>query len=111
MTGDTDTRRIGMATSYPNTTSDMFITDMEGEFVDDISRDNRLIMKELNRQRLLMLFSSKGAVLGKKGDGFLFLKYWKRLSVLNRCSQVIMRKPIAYFSGFCSCHRGLHRRT
>ena len=110
MTGDTDTRRIGMATSDPYTTDNMLITTMEEEFVDDISLDNKLIMRELNRQRLLMLFSLMGAVLGNDRDGFLFLKYWKRISVLNRCSQVITRKPVAYFSGFCSCHRGLHWR-
>lgn len=62
------------------------------------------------RQCLLMLFASMNAVVGKDEDGFLFLKYWKRTNVLNRCSQVIIRKPPAYFSGFCSCHRGLHWR-
>ncbi len=41
-------------------------------------------------------------------DGFLFLKYWKRLSFLNKCSQVIIRKPIIYLLGFCSRNRGLH---
>ena len=113
-TSDTVTRRIGMATSYPNTSEDMtYDSDVvcdEEEFVGDIPMDNRLIMNELNHQCLLMMFSLRGAVLGKDEDGFLFLKYWKRKNILNKCSQVIMRKPIIYLSGFCSRNRGLHWR-
>lgn len=108
MVGDTDTRRIGMATSYPNTSEDMTYMDDESEFVDYIGDDNRLLMRWLSSQNLLLLFFSMGAILGKDSDGFLFLKYWKRKNVLNRCSQVIMRKPIIYLSGFCSQNRGLH---
>jgi len=73
-----------------------------------IGDDNRLLMKELIRHNLLLLYSSMGAMLGKDCDGFLFLKYWKRKNVLNKYSQVIMRKPIIYLSGFCSRNRGLH---
>ena len=105
MVGDTDTRRIGMATSYPNTSDTVFFREEMFETFDSgscdyIACENRLIMNELIHQNLLLLYSSMGAVLGRDGDGFLFVKYWKRKNVLNKCSQVIMRKPIIYMSGF-----------
>ena len=51
-----------------------------------------------------------GAVVGwckELWSGFRLL-YWKRFDFQKKCSQVISRIPIIYFSGFCSRHRGLH---
>ena len=103
MVGNTDTSDTVFS-------RDEMLESFTSNFCDNISRDNRLLMKELIRQNLLLLYSSMGAVLGKDEDGFLFLKYWKRKNILNKCSQVIMRKPIIYLSGFCSRNRGLHWR-
>ena len=74
--------------------------------------DKSPINKWINHQNLLLLFSKMDAVIGKDyEDGFVFLKYWKRLKFQKQYSQVMSIKPIAYFSGFCSRHRGLHWRT
>ena len=74
----------------------------DDDYVSDLLKKRILI-----RQNRLILFSSIGAILGKDEEGYLFLKYWRKLNSRKGYSQVRVRKPITYFSGFCSQHRGL----
>lgn len=106
MTSDTDTRKIGMATSYPNFTDVMTceVCDCCGTLKREPSYWSDYMLDILCGGVVNWVYSKRF------NEWRLSLLYWKRIDFPKRCSQVILRKPIAYFSGFCFRNRGIHWR-
>lgn len=104
---DTDTRRIGMATSYPNSTTDFASYISVGDRFESLER-----AVSYWADYLLDIFC--GAVVNwvyskSFNEWSLQILYWESKKTHNLRPQIIgLMQRLFYFSGFCSRERGRH---